>query len=59
MSDTALIVAPLRAASDWINGFVGILQDITQRKELERLKDEFGSSVCPTTCFLPLDNTPV
>lgn len=59
MYDAALTVALLSATSDRINEFVGSLRDITRRKELERLKDECVSNVSPTTCFLPLDKTPV
>jgi PAS domain S-box-containing protein len=43
--DTALTVAPLRGADNTINGFVGIQRDISQQKELDRLKDQFVSSV--------------
>ena len=37
--------APLHDADNRIAGFVGVQRDITQRKELERLKDEFVSNV--------------
>ena len=43
--DTALTVAPLRGADNTINGYVGIQRDISQQKELDRLKDQFVSSV--------------
>jgi PAS domain S-box-containing protein len=43
--DTALTVAPLRDANQTIIGYVGIQRDVSQQKELDRLKDEFASSV--------------
>ena len=43
--DAALTIAPLHDAEGRIAGFVGVERDITQRKELERLKDEFVSNV--------------
>ena len=43
--DTALTVAPLRDADRTIVGYVGIQRDVSQQKELDRLKDEFASSV--------------
>jgi PAS domain S-box-containing protein len=43
--DTALTVAPLRGPDTTINGYVGIQRDISQQKELDRLKDQFVSSV--------------
>ncbi|HZY42693.1 MAG TPA: GAF domain-containing protein, partial [Anaerolineae bacterium] len=43
--DAALTIAPLHDADGHIAGFVGVQRDITQRKELERLKDEFVSNV--------------
>jgi PAS domain S-box-containing protein len=43
--DTALTVAPLRDADHIIIGYVGIQRDVSQQKELARLKDEFAASV--------------
>jgi PAS domain S-box-containing protein len=43
--DAALTVAPLRDADGKIAGFVGVQHNITQQKELNRLKDEFVSNV--------------
>jgi signal transduction histidine kinase len=43
--DTALTIAPLRDADQAIVGYVGIQRDISHQKELDRLKDEFVSSV--------------
>ncbi|MBI5564828.1 MAG: GAF domain-containing protein [Chloroflexi bacterium] len=43
--DCALAIAPLRDAADQIVGYVGIQRDVTQHKELERLKDQFVSNV--------------
>jgi PAS domain S-box-containing protein len=43
--DTALTVAPLCGADNHISGFVGIQRDISRQKELDRLKDQFVSSV--------------
>jgi PAS domain S-box-containing protein len=43
--DTALTVAPLRDADQSIVGHVGIQRDVSRQKELDRLKDEFASSV--------------
>jgi len=43
--DTALTVAPLRDADHTIIGYVGIQRDVSQQKELDRLKDEFAASV--------------
>jgi PAS domain S-box-containing protein len=43
--DTALTVAPLRGPDTTISGYVGIQRDISQQKELDRLKDQFVSSV--------------
>lgn len=43
--DTALTVAPLRDADQTLIGYVGIQRDVSQQKELDRLKDEFASSV--------------
>jgi PAS domain S-box-containing protein len=43
--DTALTVTPLRNANHAIIGYVGIQRDVSQQKELDRLKDEFASSV--------------
>jgi PAS domain S-box-containing protein len=43
--DAALTVAPLYDADGRLAGFVGVQHDITQRKELDRLKDEFVSNV--------------
>lgn len=43
--DCALAIAPLRDADDQIVGYVGIQRDVTHRKELERLKDQFVSNV--------------
>ncbi|NTU62154.1 MAG: PAS domain-containing protein, partial [Chloroflexi bacterium] len=43
--DTALTVAPLHNAAGVIVGYVGIQRDISHQKELDRLKDQFVSSV--------------
>ena len=43
--DCALAIAPLRDAADQIVGYVGIQRDVTHRKELDRLKDQFVSNV--------------
>ncbi len=43
--DAALTIAPLYNADGQLAGFVGVQRDITQRKELDRLKDEFVSNV--------------
>ncbi len=43
--DATLTIAPLHAPAGPPAGFVGVQHDITQRKELERLKDEFVSNV--------------
>lgn len=43
--DTALTIAPLRGSDNSINGYVGIQRDVSQQKELDRLKDQFVSSV--------------
>lgn len=43
--DTALTVAPLLGPDNTISGYVGIQRDISQQKELDRLKDQFVSSV--------------
>jgi PAS domain S-box-containing protein len=43
--DTALTVAPLRGPDNTISGYVGIQRDVSQQKELDRLKDQFVSSV--------------
>ncbi len=43
--DTALTIAPLRDAEQAIIGYVGIQRDISHQKELDRLKDQFVSSV--------------
>jgi PAS domain S-box-containing protein len=43
--DTALTIAPLRDADQTIVGYVGIQRDVSHQKELDRLKDEFVSSV--------------
>ncbi|CAG0936853.1 two-component system, OmpR family, sensor histidine kinase KdpD [Thermoflexales bacterium] len=43
--DTALTVAPLLDADQSIVGYVGIQRDISHQKELDRLKDQFVSSV--------------
>ncbi len=43
--DAALTIAPLYDADSQLIGFVGVQHDVTQRKELDRLKDEFVSNV--------------
>jgi PAS domain S-box-containing protein len=43
--DATLTIAPLHAPAGSPAGFVGVQHDITQRKELERLKDEFVANV--------------
>lgn len=43
--DAAVTVAPLFGADEAIIGYVGIQRDVTHRKELERLKDQFVSNV--------------
>jgi PAS domain S-box-containing protein len=43
--DTALTIAPLRGSNNNISGYVGIQRDVSQQKELDRLKDQFVSSV--------------
>ena len=45
MYNTSITAAPLRDADNQIVGYVGIQRDITQTKELERLKDQFVSNV--------------
>jgi PAS domain S-box-containing protein len=41
----ALTIAPVYDIDGQISGFVGVQRDISQQKELERLKDEFVSNV--------------
>ena len=43
--DAALTVAPVFDLDGQISGYVGVQRDITQQKELDRLKDEFVSNV--------------
>ncbi|RMF29907.1 MAG: PAS domain-containing sensor histidine kinase, partial [Chloroflexi bacterium] len=43
--DAALTITPLRDEQGNLVGFVGIQNDITHRKEVERLKDQFISNV--------------
>lgn len=40
-----LTVTPIRDDSDQIKGFLGIAQDITERKRIEQMKNEFISTV--------------
>lgn len=43
--DVALTVSPLRGVDGQISGFVGVQQDITQLKDLDRMKSQFVSNV--------------
>jgi PAS domain S-box-containing protein len=43
--NAALTVAPVFDIDGQISGYVGVQRDITQQKELDRLKDEFVSNV--------------
>jgi two-component system phosphate regulon sensor histidine kinase PhoR len=43
--DTALTIAPVFDVDGQICGYVGVQRDISQQKELDRLKDEFVSNV--------------
>jgi PAS domain S-box-containing protein len=43
--DAALTIAPVFDLNGQISGYVGVQRDISQQKELERLKDEFVSNV--------------
>jgi len=43
--DAALTIAPVYGIDGKISGFVGVQRDISQQKELDRLKDEFVSNV--------------
>ncbi|CAG0929553.1 Sensor histidine kinase ResE [Thermoflexales bacterium] len=43
--DTALTIAPVFDVDGQIYGYVGVQRDISQQKELDRLKDEFVSNV--------------
>jgi len=43
--DAALTIAPLYNTDGQLAGFVSVQRDVTQRKELDRLKDEFVSNV--------------
>ena len=43
--DAALTIAPVFDLDGQISGYVGVQRDITQQKELDRLKDEFVSNV--------------
>ncbi|MFC3625787.1 CHASE domain-containing protein [Vogesella amnigena] len=41
----ALVVTTMRDADGRISGYLGIAQDITQRQRVERMKDEFVSTI--------------
>ena len=43
--DAALTIAPVYGIDSKISGYVGVQRDISQQKELDRLKDEFVSNV--------------
>ena len=43
--DAALTIAPVYGIDGKIGGFVGVQRDISQQKELDRLRDEFVSNV--------------
>jgi PAS domain S-box-containing protein len=43
--DAALTIAPVFDLDGQISGYVGVQRDISQQKELDRLKDEFVSNV--------------
>ncbi len=43
--EAALTIAPLLDLDDQIVGYVGIQRDVSQQKEVERLKDQFVSNV--------------
>ncbi|GEM_PF-2212158 len=43
--NAALTIAPVYGIEGKISGFVGVQRDISQQKELDRLKDEFVSNV--------------
>jgi PAS domain S-box-containing protein len=43
--DAALTIAPVFDLDGKTNGYVGVQRDISQQKELDRLKDEFVSNV--------------
>jgi PAS domain S-box-containing protein len=43
--DAALTIAPVFDLNGQISGYVGVQRDISQQKELDRLKDEFVSNV--------------
>ena len=43
--ESALTINPITNAQNEIIGYVGVQRDITRRKELERLKDQFVSNV--------------